>query len=250
MNYGTVDVTKLVTPRGAILFDRSVIPQADANLLDADFWGDAAHSLNARGGRGSVWRVVAPFGDAVLRHYRRGGLPGRFIRDAYLFHGQEATRGFAEFRLLAQLYALGLPVPRPLAAGFVREGLLYRADLMTARIGDAKTLAELGREGITEHRWHELGELLATFHQHGVFHADLNAHNIMLDASGKLWLIDFDRGQLRTPAQRWQQANLQRLKRSLDKLQIAGRERGWRDLLASYQAALLSPSPAGGKWPE
>jgi len=233
-----IEAAKLATPRGAILFDRACIPQAQADLLDPDAWGDAAKSLDGRGGRGSAWIVSAPFGDAVLRHYRRGGLPGRFVRDRYLFRGEEATRGFREFRLLVRLHELDLPAPRPLAAGFVRDGLFYRADLLTARIAEAKTLAELGSEGISESTWDALGGLLARFHRHGVFHADLNAHNVMQDAVGQLWLIDFDRGRILSPSPSWRRSNLMRLKRSFDKLGVAGRETGWSILLDAYGAAM------------
>jgi 3-deoxy-D-manno-octulosonic acid kinase len=51
-----------------------------------------------------------------------------------------------------------------------------------------------------------------------VDHADLNAHNILFDASGQGWMIDFDRSHLRIPATAWREANLQRLQRSLRKL--------------------------------
>ena len=38
---------------------------------------------------------------------------------------------------------MGLPVPRPLAARCVRHGLQYTADLITCRIMDAETLADV-----------------------------------------------------------------------------------------------------------
>lgn len=73
-------------------------------------------------------------------------------------------------------------------------------------------------------------------HDAGVWHADLNAHNILLDAAGKAWLIDFDRardhGAPLSPALRV--ANMQRLRRSLEK--VAG-EAGialWRALDRAY----------------
>ena len=231
-------IARLAVPHGAILFDRACVPQADARLLDPQAWGDACGALEGRGGRGAVWHIRAPFGEAVLRHYRRGGLPGRFVQDRYLFTGDEATRGFREFRLLVRLRELGLPVPQPLAAGFVRSGLFYRADLLTARIPEARTLAERGQESVPEATWRDLGELLARFHCHGVFHADLNAHNVMIGDAGALWLIDFDRGELRQPARNWQQANLDRLHRSLEKLRIAGRDSGWPVLCEAYGAAM------------
>jgi tRNA A-37 threonylcarbamoyl transferase component Bud32 len=65
-------------------------------------------------------------------------------------------------------------------------------------------------------QWQQLGGVIARFHQQGVYHSDLNCHNILLDAKGQFWLIDFDKCSLRAPG-RWQQANLQRLLRSFNK---------------------------------
>jgi 3-deoxy-D-manno-octulosonic acid kinase len=90
-----------------------------------------------------------------------------------------------------------------------------------------------------------VGAEIARFHAHGVYHADLNAHNILLtDAS--VWLIDFDRGELRHPARAWQQANLARLKRSLLKIGAARNgeaefERDlWLPLVAAWEKGAAS----------
>ena len=46
----------------------------------------------------------------------------------------------------------------------------------------------------------------------------MHSHNILFDANGRGWLIDFDRGVLRIPATGWRERNLKRLLRSLLKL--------------------------------
>ena len=94
-------------------------------------------------GRGSVSYVEAPFGSIVIRHYRRGGLIAHVLDDFYVWNGDDRTRGFAEFRLLARLRDLGLPVPSPIAARYVRSGPGYRGDLITRRIDNATTFADL-----------------------------------------------------------------------------------------------------------
>ncbi len=71
-----------------------------------------------------------------------------------------------------------------------------------------------------------------------VRHADLNAHNILIDSRGEVFLIDFDRGRRRAPGG-WTQRNLQRLRRSLDKISVAfasGRftDEHWQFLLEGY----------------
>src|SRR5690349_8395135 len=127
---------------GAILFDAACAAQAGPAQRDtfAAEWFEPAHwralgRLHASaGGRGGISRIDAPFGRAVLRHYRRGGLIARVMGDRYLWTGAERTRGFAEFKLLAQLAERGLPVPAPIAARFLRQGAHYTADLITREI--------------------------------------------------------------------------------------------------------------------
>ncbi len=235
-----VQEARVTDARGALLFDRRRIAQADRPLLDPQHWAGRGRMEAARGGRGAVCFVRGEFGEAVIRHYRRGGLIGRVIRDLYLWNGEDANRAFREFRLLAELRALGLPVPAPLAAGYARAGLFYRADLMTLAIADSRTLAQALAAGQGEaFDWRGLGTLLARFHGAGAYHADLNAHNVLRDGSGGLWLIDFDRGDLRAPALPWQRANLKRLARSLRKLGLRGEglARAWSSLCAGYVEA-------------
>lgn len=212
-----IEEARRVEGQSAILVDRGRVGQAGFELLDPEHWGATGNA--SRGGRGEVWFVRGVFGDAVLRHYRRGGLIGRLLADRYLWLGEARTRSFREFRLLAALHRRGLPVPAPLAAGYRRQGLLYRADLLIERIKEAHTLAECLHEVLADPvQLAALGTCIGRFHAQGVCHADLNAHNLLLDAGGKWWMIDFDRGGLRRPARGWQQRRLARLQRSLRKL--------------------------------
>jgi 3-deoxy-D-manno-octulosonic acid kinase len=75
-------------------------------------------------------------------------------------------------------------------------------------------------------------------HARGVQHADLNAHNILLDHLHKVFVLDFDRGRLRRHG-RWEWQVLARLERSLQKVtQGLPRDRfgiaEWNALLAGY----------------
>lgn len=217
------DATEALTPcregrgYGAILFDRERLRQADMVLFSPEHWGDRARPVG-EGGRGGAWFVDAPFGACVLRHYLRGGLVARLSRDRYLWHRADRTRSFAEFRLMRALLARKLPVPRPLAAFYMREGLRYRAAILMERLEGVRSLADRALVAGRGAPWEEAGRLIARFHRAGLDHADLNAHNILFDANGHGWLIDFDRSQLRIPATRWRERNLKRLLRSLLKL--------------------------------
>ncbi|MBD8644589.1 3-deoxy-D-manno-octulosonic acid kinase [Stenotrophomonas sp. CFBP 13724] len=217
------DANEALTPcrdgrgMGAILFDRERLRQADASLFSPQHWGERARPVD-EGGRGSAWFVDAPFGPSVLRHYLRGGLVAKLSHDRYLWRGSQHTRSFAEFRLMRALRELKLPVPRPIAAYYMREGLRYRCAILMERIEDVRSLADRALVAGRGAPWEETGRLIARFHRAGLDHADLNAHNILFDGNGHGWLIDFDRGVQRIPATAWRERNLKRLLRSLLKL--------------------------------
>ncbi|KAG1251783.1 hypothetical protein G6F68_012104 [Rhizopus microsporus] len=215
---------------GAILFDRERLRQAEIGLFSPQHWGSRARPVG-EGGRGSAWFIDAPFGASVLRHYLRGGMAARISHDQYLWRGADRTRSFAEFRLMRALREKKLPVPRPLAAFYMREGLRYRAAILMERIEGVRSLADRALVAGRGAPWEETGRLIARFHRAGLDHADLNAHNILFDGSGHGWLIDFDRGVIRIPATAWRERNLKRLLRSLIKLRG---ERSVEDVQKDY----------------
>lgn len=214
-----------------MLFDPLRIPDPDPVLLRPDAYGTSAQPVQA-GGRAAAWFVAGAGWQGVLRGYRRGGLVARISREAYLWQGEERTRPFREFRLLAAMRAQGLRVPAPLAAGYWRGGLIYRAAILIERIPDVRPLAQALEPAACE----AAGRAIAAMHAAGVWHADLNAYNILLDAAGDAWLIDFDRGTgggVSAPAR---QANLDRLKRSLVKVAGEPGAAAWDRIVAAYRA--------------
>ncbi|MBC6905983.1 3-deoxy-D-manno-octulosonic acid kinase [Saccharophagus sp. K07] len=198
-------------------------------------------------GRGTVILFRHGDMDLVLRHYQRGGFVRHFIRDLYFGSEVQNTRMWREFRLLLRLRELDLPVPTPIAARCCKTGpFLYRGDLITQLIPASKTLAQtLQNHPLSDAQWSDLGKLLACFHQHGVYHADLNANNILLNEQGQFFLLDFDRGEIREPAATWQQNNLDRLLRSLRKLQARHSPFHWHD--NSWQLVLNAYRQASQK---
>ena len=241
------------TDDGAIVFDPSAVARLgsggfDACWFDPDHWRARGAAAVLGAGRGAALRASTADGDWVVRHYRRGGMVARLLDDRYLWNGAERTRGFAEFRLLAELLGRGLNVPAPIAARYCRSGVHYRADLITRHIASAPTLAERLRSGDIDHDVAaRVGAGIAAFHSVGAYHADLNAHNILIDPQ-RVWLLDFDRGALRTPARSWQIANLARLRRSLIKLGAARNGDAafdrdcWRPLMAAWERGVEAPA--------
>ena len=181
-------------------------------------WFDPAHApLQAVavqvGGRQAAWFVRGPWESGVLRHYRRGGLVARISRQHYLWQGAERTRSFAEFALLDRMVRQGLPVPEPLGAAWWRAGVVYQAAIVVARIDGATTLAR----SLDVADPVRVAAAILRVHDANVWHADLNAFNILLDPAGRVWLIDFDRGRVCRMTAARRQANLVRLYRSLGK---------------------------------
>ncbi|MEW5307064.1 MAG: hypothetical protein WDW36_009482 [Sanguina aurantia] len=185
---------------GAIVFDAAVSGDVGNDWFSQDYW-QARGALHLQaGGRGGVGIIDTPAGTCILRHYRRGGLVAALMGDRYLWTGAVRTRSFQEFRLLADMTRQGLPVPQVVAARYTRRGAYYTADLIMRRIAPAMTLAECLAAGTLDTALAEaVGTLLARFHRAGIWHADLNAHNILVTPE-QLYLIDFDRGRQRRGA--------------------------------------------------
>jgi 3-deoxy-D-manno-octulosonic acid kinase len=229
------------TADGAIVYDTTIINQISPEKFTQLGWLEAraVSGVLHSAGRGSTLVVSDGGPEFVLRHFLRGGLPGRLIRDRYLWTGQRNTRSFAEWYLLARLRKMDLPVPQPAAARYQRSGLIYRADLLTVRIPGIRSLAEriTERPG-DEAFWQNVGRGIQRFHRAGVCHADLNAYNVQVGEADQFYLLDFDRGRLLEPGV-WQQKNLARLHRSLQKIRSLDKKiffakANWNQLLAGY----------------
>jgi 3-deoxy-D-manno-octulosonic acid kinase len=229
--------------RSVIVYDDTQVSHMREELFDASFWSE--RSEVASGGRGQALFVRHDDSDWVLRHYFRGGLIGRFLSDEYFWLGGARTRSFSEWDLLARLRQLELPVPQPVAARYIRRGLIYTADLITVRIPDVVPLPErLGHGPIESRLWQQIGALIGRFHLASVNHADLNAYNIQVDSADNFYLLDFDRGRLMPGGGAWTGGNLRRLERSLRKLSRAGGmefgNKDWTELLTGYRQAVES----------
>jgi 3-deoxy-D-manno-octulosonic acid kinase len=210
--------------------------------FDPDTWPGASPMPGHSTGRGTTLVIGTDRDEWVLRHYYRGGLVGRVLNDTFLWLGEARTRPFTEWLLLEHLVTLGLPVPRPVAGRFVRRGPVYTADLITVRIPDVVPLSRRWTDGPLDPMiWRSVGELVGRFHDHAVYHADLNAHNIQIGPRGELFLLDFDQGRIMDGAGAWTGHNLSRLRRSLSKISrsasLAFSDQEWGWLLAGYRQA-------------
>ncbi|CUS49077.1 MAG: 3-deoxy-D-manno-octulosonic acid kinase KdkA [Idiomarinaceae bacterium HL-53] len=226
------------------------IPELHAELFTSSYWHSQHAITGTSGGRNKVYFVSPPSElsgqEWVLRHYYRGGVPGKVLADQFLFVGLRFTRAIREYQLLMWMNEQGLPVPVPVAAHVARVGLFYRADLLIERIPNA---IDLGRLLLTQRLdtavWKKIGRMLRRFHDLGISHVDLNCKNILWQQETQQpWLIDFDRCSRRRPQPSWQRVQIARLLRSFRKeLGLAQKEKqsfhwqenDWEALITAYQ---------------
>ena len=136
--------------------------------------------------------------------------------------------------MLDRLAASGFTAPEPLGAVWERNGIWLRGALATREI-EAEDLAHAVRKSgsLPTELLRRTGETLRQMHELGVYHADLNARNILLGRNG-VYVIDFDNardlmcgprghgGQNGLSAMACAR-NLLRLRRSIDKLGLPAR---------------------------
>jgi 3-deoxy-D-manno-octulosonic acid kinase len=193
-------------------------------------------------GRGPVYRCELAGGTrVVVRIFRRGGLVARLVAETYVGFRPRPLR---ELAVTVEARRRGVPAPEVLAAR-VEGGLIYRGALVTVEVPSSATLVEALRRAPDAAERRRLaaatGRALAMLHGAGVFHADLNATNILVRDGADVVLLDFDRARL-APASLSAAArrrNLRRLARSLAKLdprrELAGIEER-RAFAAAYGA--------------
>lgn len=223
-----------------ILYDVSTASQIENVWFSLGHWEQRGLLLGGAPGRGTSCFVQGPQQQLVLRHYHRGGLIGRVLRDLYLWTGISRTRPWQEMHLLAELWRLGLPVPMPVAARVVRTGVWYQADLITARLPDVVPLADIITE-LPVVALQQVGKTIRRFHQAGLYHVDLNPRNIVINPiTEEVFLLDFDRCRLfAKPLDPLRcRANLNRLHRALVKLNAQKADQWSQTIADGYGAAL------------
>lgn len=200
-----------------ILYDAATITNITPDWFEPRYWRERDALTGQATGRGASYFFRTGGSEYALRHYRRGGVAASLLEDRYLRRALSHTRAWREWDILSRLWQEGLPVPRPVAARVIFNGLFYRADIITAKLPAPATLVEvLKARALSAEEWRAAGRLIRRFHEAGVYHADLNAHNIVY-AANRIYLLDFDKGRVCRLKFVWPQLTLRRLYRSLRK---------------------------------
>ena len=195
-------------------------PPVEASLFDPDWLAEQGLLLEElMAGRGSVYFFQRGNYELVLKQFFRGGLAAKISGSHYFWSGVKHSRPWRELELLERLDQLKLPAPKPAAAMIRKQGIRYQAWLITYRLIESTSLAaRLRQAALPDALWQAIGGTIRQFHDAGIFHADLNANNILINSDQRIFLIDFDKGRERTHGNdRWKFDNLSRLQRSLEK---------------------------------
>lgn len=207
----------MVLGKSYILFDPELLSTPCLEVFSSEVLAERGLVTGWAPGRGRTCFFRWQGQDWALRHFYRGGIIAPVLKDRYLGLNVEKTRSWKEWHLLHVLFNQSLPVPRPVAARVVMHLGQYQADLITVTIPNSRSLEDcLRQRALSKELWSSIGSCLRKFHDLGVYHADLNAKNILLDGEEKMYLIDFDQCKISSSTW-WKKTNLKRLHRSLQK---------------------------------
>ena len=139
---------------------------------------------------------VQGLGRVFVKQYAHGGLLRHITGGRFLCVGP--SRSLLEFSMLERVRSLGINAPRPLL--FVNKGsFLYRSWLFMEEIVDSRNLAQISSSAdandadILHDGMTKLGQQVLTLIENKIFHVDLHPGNVLLDASGRVFIVDFDK---------------------------------------------------------
>ena len=180
-------------------------------------------NLDGVHGRGGLIQA----GNFILRPYRRGGFARHFNKSTYMCY----SRFKREYEIHSALWEAGFPTVEPVGYAYKRhfwgvEGV-YITKLASAlpwpNTWDNNTSSEQIKQIVT---------LITSLSEWGLWSPDMNATNILIDISGQILALDWDKAK-------WSRKDLlkqkywQRLKRSMFKLNAS------KNLVNSLQQELI-----------
>jgi hypothetical protein len=189
-----------------------------------------AVSEGGAGNRQSAFRLE--FGEGLelfARRGRRGGMIASILGDVYV---GMTPRPLTELALTIEAMRRGIPVAEPLGAMVEWIGpALYRGFFLTRALRGMTLWEFLKTDDDPTVRNHVLGQAGAaidTMHDKGLFHADLNLHNLLVtqvQESFTVTIIDLDKSRLfdAPVSSAMRRANIDRLLRSARKLDPSAR---------------------------
>jgi tRNA A-37 threonylcarbamoyl transferase component Bud32 len=182
------------------------------------------------GNRQSAYRLSLDGGiELFARQSRRGGMIGSILSDIYV---GISPRPLNELAVTVEARRRGIPVAEPMGAMVEWIGpALYRGFFLTRALRGMTLWEFVKTDDDQTVRIHVLGQARAAIdlmHDKGLFHADLNLHNLLVmqtQESFRVIVIDLDKSRLfdAPVSAAMRRANLARLMRSARKLDPAGK---------------------------
>jgi len=186
------------------------------------------------GGRGGTRRVLVGGTAFYLRRCLRGGLVRLVTRDLYLARPPRPLRELVVTETARSAHCL---VPKIVAVCVQPHGPFYRGWVVSEEIpGGRSWYSRYRGAGVAERRrlLEAAGRAMRSLVRVGVYHADLNATNLLYTGKEKVAVIDFDHAVLARPgSERRSRRVRKRFWRSLAKLETragvapTAEERGW-----------------------
>jgi RIO-like serine/threonine protein kinase len=89
-------------------------------------------------------------------------------------------------------------VPVPVAARTHRSGIWWaKYDILVSYIENSSNLVNiLKQRTLSSNEIAEIAKSVIQLAANGVYHSDLNIHNLLIDDQGRIWIIDFDKSKL------------------------------------------------------
>jgi 3-deoxy-D-manno-octulosonic acid kinase len=213
--------------RRELVLRRDLLPHASQIMQKLAALASAPEA--GMGNRGSGFLLELDGVELFARRCRRGGMIASLLSDVYV---GLAPRPLNELRVAVEAVKRGIPTAEPMGAMVEWIGpALYRGFFLTRAVR-GMTLWEFVQTDddptVRRHVLEEAHAAIAAMHQKGLFHADLNLHNLLVTRAAESFtvvIIDLDKarlldGPLPTAMRR---ANATRLTRSARKLDPSGK---------------------------
>jgi tRNA A-37 threonylcarbamoyl transferase component Bud32 len=216
------DFIKSQVGRKLAYFHREIAPFAAELLLEID--RTLRSGKKGAGNRESGYPISVDGAPLLfVRRSMRGGMM-RFLGDRYVGF---VPRMVYELNVISEAHKRGISVPDPMGAIVEKVGpAIYRGAVITKAI-PGMTMWEFVKVETDPRSLTHVVRMarysIDTMHEHGLFHDDLNLHNLYVSMAGdgfSVVILDFDKARLssRAVSRPRRKRNLKRLAQSIRKL--------------------------------
>jgi 3-deoxy-D-manno-octulosonic acid kinase len=223
-----LDFRTFSTGRRVLVLHRDIARFADTIAARLN---EFAHvSAAGAGNRAGAFRLnVGGAPQMFARRAKRGGLIRFLLTDLYFGFDPRPLR---ELAVTVEARRRGIAVAEPMGAMVERAGFgVYRGFFLTRAVAGLTLWEFLQTDDdpiVRELVLRQVREAIDAMHERGLFHADLNLHNVMVANASESFavrLLDLDKAQLESSALsiKRRRSNYARLMRSMRKLDPRGK---------------------------